>query len=181
MDTGINFTGLTNFQKTLFNLPSAVKGQIMRTGLLDAAKAINRTAQSNLQATKKGKSRTNYSAYNRAFVANLYKPKDINLVAGVVAGVLGTKRKKSDPLYGAYKLRWIDSGTVYRKYQSVKVTSDGTKSRRATVVDHRTGKITATRFFSKAVKGSYQNSFNIIANSFQKSLMEYWGNTTNNS
>ena len=179
METGINFTGLTNFQKTLFNLPSAAKGQIMRTGLLEAAKAINKTAQSNLQATKKGKSRTNYSAYNRAFVANLYKPKDINLVAGVAAGVIGGKRKKSDPLYGVYKLRWIEGGTVPRKYQSVKVTGEGTKARRATVRDHMTGSVSATRFFSRAVKGSYQNSFNIIAASFQKSLMEYWGKTSN--
>lgn len=111
----------------LFNeLQPKVQNKIISTGLKNAARLIVNAAKRNFKAVKKGKSKTEYRDFNSSFSI-----RDMRSRAGVIAG-LSSKQ--------GYKYRFIDQGTEERQYKTKKGN------------EHRTGRITATRWFTNAVQ-----------------------------
>lgn len=111
----------------LFNeLQTKIQNKIVLNGMRKAATIINAEAKQNLNSVKKGKSKTNYREFNRAFKIEAIKNADNGF--GVKVGVK------------YYKARWIEWGTRDREYKN----KNGKM--------HRTGSIKATNFFYKAVE-----------------------------
>lgn len=159
METGISITNSKQVIAMLNGLVPALKTRVVEDGLRAAGNVINSQALRNLYATKKGKSKTNYSYYSRVFKVDLYKPRNDNELGGAKVGILKE----------GYKLRWIQWGTAQRFYYR---TSTSKAKKNALGTKHKTGSLKATNFFFSAVQSKQKEAFEAISGAIIKSIEE---------
>jgi len=136
--------------KLLNSIIPSVTGKVIRDALKQGAKAINATAKASLNASKLGKSTTNYKYYSTAFKIENIKNKN-PLELGVKAGVKDDKN--------GYKLRWLEWGTADRY-------TKGDKGKPSMF----RGKVEGSNFFYNSVKSNTEKAGKIISDALLKSL-----------
>ena len=136
-------------------LPTVRTNAVM-DGLQAGANMINSQARSNLNASKRGASKTGYSYYATAFKMENLKSKTPEEI-GVRTGVY-------DKWHG-YKLRWMQWGTGERKTFLRK--SAITKK---TIAPMNRGRIIGNNFFFGAVRGQQDEIFKVVSDAVLKSL-----------
>jgi len=134
----------------LFNsLGSVAQDKIVVDAIKEAASTIISAAKSNLFASKRGASKTNYSWYASAF-----KVEPLKFRTGDAVGVkLGVKTKEG------YKLRWLEWGTAQRETRGSKY-----------MAKRAAGKQTGSHFFYNAVAAQKEKARLSIEAAVEKSL-----------
>ena len=134
--------------KLFTELTPKVQNKIINTGLKNAARLIVNQAKKNFKATKKGKSKTGYSALNSSF-----KVKEMKSRAGVIAGMSHRE---------GYKYRFLNYGVP---------TDGGNRSyKMKSGKEHNTGKIEATNFFTDAVNSKKETAQKDVQEAITKSM-----------
>lgn len=132
----------SDLQKLFFELQDKVQMKVLNDAFKKSGKIILDTAKSNFNATKKGLSKTNYSALSRAFKSKALR-KDIGMVFGM-------QHKEG------YKYRFLNYGTKKRFTRTKK--------------PRYTGIIKPSNFFTDAVTSQAQNAQNMLSKEIQLSL-----------
>jgi hypothetical protein len=138
----LNLINSTDLQKLFFELQDKIQIKILEDALKKSSKVILDAAKTNFNATKKGKSKTKYSALSRAF-----KTKTLRKSIGIV---LGMQHREG------YKYRFLNYGTAKR-------FTKGKKPR-------YTGTLKPSNFFTDAVTKQAENAQNRLSSEIILSL-----------
>ena len=156
MNSKLEFLNLEQLVKLVGDLGKADKAKATRAGLSAAAREINKVAKSNLNATKKGFSKTGYASFRKAFNYRFTKGADKKSLAMLV----GIKHREG------YKLRFINYGTDERITKGTKKYPAGASR----------GSLKATHFFNNAVTSTQERAGSIISEALIKSLTKIVSN-----
>ena len=139
----LNLINSTELQKLFFELQDKVQMKVLNDAFKKSGKIILDTAKANFNTTKKGKSKTNYSALSRAFRSKaLYK---------TIGMVFGMQHREG------YKYRFLNYGTVAR------FTKNGSRKR-------YTGTLKPSNFFTNAVTSQAENAQKNLSKEIELSL-----------
>ncbi len=138
----IKLINSSDLQKLFFELQDKVQMKVLNDAFKQSGKLITDAAKVNFNATKKGKSKTNYAALKRAF-RNKPLRKDIGMVFGM---------QHRD----GYKYRFLNYGTVKRFTKNKKT--------------RYTGIIKPSNFFTNAVTSQAENAQNALSKNITASL-----------
>jgi len=165
-NTNFKLSNYSDLVAMLNGLKPALQTKIIYDGLNEAGKVINSQAKQNLNATKLGKSLTNYSAYSSAFRIENLKARSNEELGGVKIGIA-----KSTKSLKTFNLRWIQWGTKKREYlyKNEQINTPGFKEKHGGYY-HSTGLVKGTNFFYGAVKSKQKDAYNIISEAILESL-----------
>ena len=135
--------------KLLEGISPQLRKRLSMDGLIAGANLINNTAKQNLEAGKKGKSKSGYNYYQTIFRYEQMKGQDpelLKLKTGVWSRANG------------YKLRWLEWGTDDRytrlRYNPLK---------KKKIDEQFRGRIEGNNYFFNAVRDSQSDVFRVVS------------------
>jgi len=138
----LNLINSTELQKLFFELQDKVQMKVLNDAFKKAGKVILDTAKTNFNATKKGKSKTNYAGLSRSFKNKALK-NDIGMIFGM-------QHREG------YKYRFLNYGTLKRFTKNKK--------------KRYTGTIKPFNFFTNAVTSQTANAQATLSKEIELSL-----------
>lgn len=138
----LDLVNSTELQKLFFDLQDKIQMKVLNTAFRKSGKVILDTAKTNFNSTKKGKSKTNYSAF-----ASSFKSKPLREDVGMVFGMQHRE---------GYKYRFLNFGTKKRFTREKK--------------PRFTGIIQPSNFFTNAVTSKADTAQSMLSAEIIKSL-----------
>lgn len=139
----LNLINSTELQRLFTSLQDRIQIKVLEDALKKSGKVILDAAKSNFNATKKGKSKTNYAGLSRAFKSKALRRDNIGMLFGM-------QHREG------YKYRFLNYGTVAR-------FTRGNRPR-------FTGTIQPSNFFTDAVTSQAENAQARLSNEIVLSL-----------
>jgi hypothetical protein len=125
-NVNINIQGFAEFQKMLSELNDNVQKEIMKKGFAEASKPLIKQAQENINSNR------------------VKKSIGVKLTTEGSTALIGARKFKP---YSGYLAPWFEDGTKERQYISKKKKGFFGIEKKV----HKTGKMKATKFFTRAV------------------------------